>query len=93
MREALEEFLVVFSHSTKTQLALLFGLGFFLGTMAVGNYFTNHVELHELLAPLTDVIRKKIAHRYDKIAWAIFFGFLFLAVRCYKKDRKRLFGF
>lgn len=92
MREALAECLVVLAHSTRTQLALLFGLGFFLGTMAAGNYFTSHLELHGLLAPLTDVIREKIAHRYDKAAWAILFSFLFLAVRCYMKDRKRLFG-
>lgn len=92
MREALEEFLVVLAYSGKTQLAALFGLGFFVGIMAAGDFFTSYVELHGILAPLTDVIREKIAYRYDKIAWAILFSFLLLAVRCYKKDRKRLFG-
>lgn len=92
MREALEEFLVVLAYSTKTQLVILCGLGLFVGTMASGNYFTGHLEIHGILAPLTKVIREKIAHRYDKIAWAIMISFLFLAARCYKKDRKRLFG-
>lgn len=91
MRDALAEFLVVLAHSTRTQLALLFGLAFFLGTMAAGYYFSSHVEPHGILAPLTDAIREKIAHRYDKVAWAILFSFLVLATRCYQKDRKRFF--
>lgn len=92
MREALEEFLVVLAYSTETQLAVLFGLGFFVGIMEAGDYFTSRVALHGILAPLTDEIREKIAHRYDKLAWAALFSFFFLAARCYKKDRKRLFS-
>lgn len=91
MREALEEFGVVLAYSTKTQLAILFGLGFFVGITATGDYFTSHVAFHGILAPIIDVIREKIAHRYDRAAWAALFSFFFLAVRCYKKDRKRFF--
>ena len=93
MRDALEEFLVVLAYSTKTQLAVIFGLAFFVGTMVMGDYFISHLEIHGVLAPLTDVIREKIAHRYDKVAWASLVSFLFLAVKCYKKDRKRLLRF
>lgn len=93
MREALEEFLVVLAYSTKTQLAVIFGLAFFVGTMVAGDYFTSHLEIRGILAPVTDVVREKIAHRYDKVAWASLASFLFLAVKCYKKDRKRLFDF
>ncbi len=93
MRDALEEFLVVLAYSTKTQLAVIFGLAFFVGTMVVGDYFTSHLEIHGILAPLTDVIREKIAHRYDKVAWGSLAGFFLLAVKCYKKDRKRLLRF
>lgn len=93
MREALEEFLVVLAYSTKTQLAVIFGLAFFVGTMVAGDYFIGHLEIHGILAPLTDVVREKIVHRYDKVAWAILVSFLFLAVKCYKKDRKRLLHF
>lgn len=92
MRATLEEFMVVLANSTKTQLAVLFGLAFFVGTMAAGDYFTSHVGIHGIPSPLTSVIREKIAHRYDKVAWAILFSFFFLVVRCYKKDRKRLYG-
>lgn len=92
MRGAVAEFLVVLAHSTRTQLALLIGLVFFLGIMASGYYFSSHFELHGLLAPLTDVVREQIAHRYDKVAWAALLSFLVLAFRFYQKDRRRLFG-
>ena len=93
MREAVDEFLVVLAYSSKTQLAVIFGLAFFVGTMVAGDYFTSHLEMHGVLAPLADVVREKIAHRYDKVAWAILLSFLLLAVKCYKKDRKRLLRF
>lgn len=92
MREAFEEFLVVLAHSTKTQVAMLFGLTFFVGTMAMGDYFSGHVEIHGIPSLLANVIREKIAHQYDKVAWVTLFSFFLLAVRCYKKDRKRLHG-
>lgn len=93
MREAVDEFLVVLAYSTKTQLAVICGLVFFVGTMAAGAHITTHLEIYGALAPLADVIREKIAHRYDKVAWAALFSFIFLAAKCYKKDRKRLFNF
>lgn len=90
MREALEEFLVVLAYSTKTQLAVMCGLAFFMGTMIAGDYFTTRMEIHGTLSPLTEMIREKIAHRYDKVAWGVLFSFLLLAAKFYKKDRKRL---
>ena len=93
MRESLEEFLVVFAYSTRTQVALLFGVAFFVITMALGAFFTSRIEIHGVLAPLANVIRELIADRYDKVAWAALFGFLVLACKCHKKDQKRLVGF
>lgn len=90
MREVLIEFFAVISYSTKTQLAILFGLVFFVGSLAAGDYFASHFELHGPLAPMAHVIREKIIHRYDKAALAILIGFFVLAAKCYKKDRKRL---
>jgi hypothetical protein len=92
MREALDEFPVVLAYSTKTQLALLFGFAFFLGILLAGDYFVGRLELHGTLSPSTDAIRNMIAHRYDKVAWASLASFLLLAIKCYKKDRKRLLG-
>ena len=92
MHEALGEFLVVLAHSTKTQIAAIFGLAFFVGMMLAGDYFTSQLEMHGIFAPLTDVIREKIAHRYDKVAWASLLSFSLLAFKCYRRDRKRIMG-
>lgn len=90
MREAFDEFLMVVAYSTKTQLAIFLGVLFFVGILLAGDYFTSHFELHGLLSPMADVIREKIVRRYDKIAWFALCSFIALAVRYYKKDRKRL---
>ena len=93
MRESLDEFLVVFAYSTRTQFAVLFGVVFFVITMGLEAFFTSRTEIHGVLAPLTNAIREVIADRYDKVAWAALFSFLVLAWKCYKKDRNRLFGY
>lgn len=93
MREALEEFLIVLAYSTKTQLAVLFGLVFFVTTMAAGHYFAAEVQIPGMYSSLADVVREKISHRYDKVAWACLISFSLLAIKCYRKDRKRIFGF
>lgn len=92
MRDAFYEFLAVLAYSTRTQWAILAGVGFFVGITLLGDYFTSHFEIYGLLSPLTDVIREKIAHRYDKAAWASLGAFFLLAIKLYKKDRKRLLG-
>lgn len=90
MRDMFEEFVMVIAYSSRTQLALLFGALFFIGILLAGDYFASHFEFHGLFAPMTDFIREKIVHRYDKAAWLALGSFLLLAFKCYKKDRKRL---
>ena len=90
MREALEELLIVLAYSAKTQVAILFGLVFFVVTMSIGHYFSTHLEMHGVLAPLTEMVRDNISRRYDKAAWGTLLALLLLAAKSYKKDRKRL---
>jgi hypothetical protein len=92
MKDWLEEILIVLAHSSRTQVAIFLGVFFFVGLMLAGEYFVGRLEFHGVLTPLTDVVRERIWHRYDKAAWATLAGFLLLAVRLYVKDRKRLLG-
>ena len=92
MSDWFTEVLVVLCHSTRTQLAIAFGLIFFVGILLLGQVFVGGHELHGLLAPLTDVIRDRLMHRYDKAAWMALGGFLLLAIKTYRKDRRRLLG-
>lgn len=92
MQHAFQEILIVFAYSKRTQLSLMLGIIFFLGLMVLGNYFAAEFELQGSLAPLTHKFRELIGHKYDKVAWFALLSFLYLTVKCYRKDRKRLLG-
>ena len=92
MREAIAEFLVVISYSARTQVSILLGLALFVGISLVGSTLVGDVSFHGPLAPLTDIVRENLMHRYDKAAWLMLGSFLLLAVKSYKRDRKRLLG-
>lgn len=83
----------VLCYSTRTKLALICGAAFFLGILLVGQSLVGGLELHGPLATLTDVIRDRLMHRYDKAAWIALGSFWLLAIKFYRKDRKRLLGF
>lgn len=83
---------VVLCHSTKTQIAIAFGMIFFVGIMAMGQILVGGLELHGPLAALTDVVRDTLMTRYDRAAWATLVSFALLAFKTYRKDRRRLLG-
>lgn len=92
MRDWLAEMWVVLCYSTGTQLALAFGMTFFVGIMFMGDALVGRLELHGPLAPLTDVIRDALMHRYDKAAWVALVGFVVVATKAFRRDRRRLLG-
>lgn len=83
---------MVLCHSSRTQLAIAFGVFFFVGILLMGQVLVGSLELHGPLAALTEVVRDKLMHRYDKAAWAVLASFALLAVKTYRKDRRRLLG-
>lgn len=93
MSDVLAEASVVLCYSTRTQLAIIGGAAFFLGILLAGQSLVGGLELHGPLAPLTDVIRERLMHRYDKAAWIALVSFWLMAIKFYRKDRKRLLGF
>jgi hypothetical protein len=92
MSDWLEGFWIVLCHSSRTQLSIAFGLFFFVGILLMGQVLVGSLELHGPLAALTDVVRDKRMHRYDKAAWAVLASFLLFAIKAYRKDRRRLLG-
>jgi Na+-transporting NADH:ubiquinone oxidoreductase subunit NqrE len=85
-----EEFLVVLAYSQRTQWAIGLGMVSFVVILTVGDYFAGHLSLQGMFAPLSDAVREALLGRYDKSAWSSLGAFLLLAVKCYRKDRKRL---
>jgi hypothetical protein len=92
MGEFFTEIGVVLCHSTKTQAAIGLGVFFFVGIFVMGQVLTGGIELQGPMAALTDVVRENLMHRYDKAAWAALGSFSLLAIKSYRKDRRRLFG-
>lgn len=91
MKDWLAEVLVVVSYSGRTQFALLMAVVSFFGILLLGQHMVTGVHFDGPLTPLTEVIQEKLMHRYDKAAWGALFSFLLLAVKLYRKDRKRIF--
>lgn len=85
-----EEFLVVLAHSSRTQWAISLGIVSSIATLVMGNYLVSHLSFHGVLAPLAETVREALQDRYDKAAWSSLAAFFLLAVKCYRKDRKRL---
>lgn len=92
MSDVLAEAWVVLCYSGRTQLAIICGAAFFVGIVLAGQSLVGGFELHGSLAPLTDVVRDRLMHRYDKAAWIALGSFWLLAVKFYRKDRRRLLG-
>ncbi len=90
MKNSLTEILVVLAYSPRTQFALVLSLVSFAGFILAGEHLVGQIELHGLLAPLTEVVRERIGHRYDKAAWASLASCPLLAVKFYRKDHDRL---
>lgn len=91
MKEFFAEILIVISYSGRTQAAIFLGLIGFIIINLVGDYYLANFQLTGYMAPLTDVIKGKLLHRYDKAAWAVLISFWWLAVKFYRKDKKRIF--
>lgn len=84
-----EEFFLVLAYSVRTQLAIIFGVVFFVGILALGHHFSETLHFKGYLAPLAAAIRPYIEMRYEHAAWGALFTFLGLAIKVYLKDRKR----
>jgi hypothetical protein len=84
----LEELLFVLAYSVRTQLAIIFGVAFFVGILLLGHHFAETLHFEGYLAPLADLIRSYIEMRYEYAAWAALFTFFGVAIKVYLKDRK-----
>ncbi len=86
------EIITILAYSRRTQWALVVGiLGFFL-IRIWGNHILNSFELTGSMSVLSDAIREILDQRYDKAALGCLFSSWALAVKCYMKDRRRLYG-
>ena len=92
MKDYFTEILLVIAYSGRTQTAIIMGMIGFIVINLVGDYYLTNFQLVGPMAAVTDVIKEKLIHRYDKAAWGVLFGFWWLAAKFYRRDRKRLWS-
>jgi len=90
MKSFFTEMFTIIAYSGRTQAAILLGMIGFIVINLAGNYYPSEFQLSGYMAPLTEVIKEKLLHRYDKAAWGVLFSFWWLAVKFYRKDRKKM---
>ena len=93
MKDWFAEFLVVLCHSKRTQLAVFLGVFGFVAIHVWGDYHLSTFELSSHMSSTGKVIKDKFLTRYDKVALGCLISFLLLAIKLYRKDKKRLYSF
>jgi hypothetical protein len=84
-----EDFFLILAYSVRMQLAIIWGLVFFVVILALGHHFAETLHFEGSLAPLADAVRPYIEMRYEHAAWGVLFTFVGVAIKVYLKDRKR----
>jgi hypothetical protein len=92
MKHYFTEILIVIAYSGRTQAAIILGMLGFIVITLVGEHYLANFHLSGQMSGLTDIIREKIAYRYDKAAWIALFSFWSLAFKLYHKDKKKLWN-
>jgi hypothetical protein len=91
MKDWLTEWIVVFAHSSRAQVAVVVGIVGALLIWVAGRLVVADISFDGYLAPMADVFRIYVSDRYNGIALLVLFGAFAAAIRYMKKDRKRLF--
>lgn len=92
MKDYFTEILMVIAYSGRTQAAIIFGMIGFIVVNLAGDSYLSDFQLHGQYTGLTDVIKSKLAYRYDKAALVVLIGFWWRAFKLYQKDKKKIWN-
>lgn len=92
MKDYLTDILIVIGYSGRTQAVLILGMFGFIVINLVGEHYLTDFQLSGQFSSLTEVIKNKLAHKYDKAAWGILIGFWWTAFKFYQKDKKKFWN-
>jgi hypothetical protein len=90
MKNALDEFILVFSNSWRTQVSLYSGAIIATILLLVGAHSIGQLELSGPMAPLTGAVREFLVHHYVEGAVSILVLAVTEASRHFVRDRRRL---
>ena len=92
MKEYFTDILIVIAYSGRTQAAFILGVVGFIVIDLLGQYSLSNFQLSGHMTGLTEIIKEKFSHKYEKAAWSVLFGFWCVAFKLYRKDKKRLWN-
>lgn len=92
MRDWIDETWAVLLHSPGTQLRIVLGVVAFFAVQALGDVMIGSKTPTGPFAPMFEPIYEMVGQRYDKVALFGLITFWALAVKRFRKDRKRLLG-
>lgn len=91
MKDWFLEFLTVLSFSRKTQYAIILGMIGYLAMSMIGSYMLRDFQLTGFFAPFSAVVKDKLIGKYDNAALGCLVSSWLLAIKLYRKDKKRLY--
>jgi len=92
MKDYFIDILIVIGYSGRTQAAIILGMVGFIVINLAGEYYLTDFQLSGQFSSLTEVIKNKLAHKYDKAAWGVLIGFWVTAFKLYQKDKKKFWS-
>ncbi len=92
MKAWLYDVISVILFSRKLQWILVIAITGPLIIFIYRDYMLNDFHLVGPLAPMTDVLKEKLKEKYDKAALFCFVSFVALAIKQYRRDKKRFYN-
>lgn len=91
MKDWFLEFLTILSLSRKTQYAIIIGMIGYVAISLIGSYMLRDFQLTGFYAPFNDLVKDKLIGKYDNAALGCLASFWLLAIKLYRKDKKRFY--
>ena len=93
MKDWLLEVWMILASSRKTQWAIIIGLVGYMIIGLIGDYMLSDFQFSGILAPMSGVVKDNLQGKYDKAALGFLVSCWWLAIKLYRKDKKRLYGY
>lgn len=90
MKEYFSGILYVIAISKKTQWAMILCGVFFICITLLGSHLTSNLQFAGSLGGLEEAVAGQLLKQYDKLSLLSLILFLALALKCYRRDKKRL---
>ncbi|MDK2595396.1 hypothetical protein [Pseudoalteromonas obscura] len=84
------KFSSILSKSKPAIFILFLGIAFYFGIIFAGESVVSNMETLKSHNHITEVITNKLLRKYDKLALGALIAFLFIAVKRFWKDIRRL---